>query len=265
MLGITPTQSSRVSSKDRRQLAGFIRSALRDAHGARPLLRGYRPLIRRSVALACEPALERALTTLEDSSVTLDATAMRSLRRFATDGATSPLYGHDVSAAQAAIGRLAENLRQSATVTEHRRGRTPRLIVHATDGSPQANEATETAFGLCRESGAQLAVVSVRTMRPGGKGMAPAIHATESARGTKLISDAVVSKARAMGIDATAYTRAGNPSKEIAALADELGADMIVVGTRGHGSLRGAFSGSVSHDLIKRAHVPVTVLHETQA
>ncbi len=95
--------------------------------------------------------------------------------------------------------------------------------------------------------------------------MAPAIHATESTRGTKLISDAVVSKARAMGIDATAYTRAGNPSKEIAALADELGADMIVVGTRGHGSLRGAFSGSVSHDLIKRAHVPVTVLHETQA
>ena len=33
----------------------------------------------------------------------------------------------------------------------------------------------------------------------------------------------------------------------------------------GNCSLRGAFSGSVSHDLIKRAHVPVTVLHETQA
>ena len=76
MLGISPTESSRVSSKDRRQLAGFIRSALRDANGARPLLRGYRPLIRRSVALACKPALERTLTTLEDSGVTLDASAI---------------------------------------------------------------------------------------------------------------------------------------------------------------------------------------------
>lgn len=47
--------------------------------------------------------------------------------------------------------------------------RKARLIVHATDGSPQSNEA---AFGLCRESGVQFAVGPVGT---GGEGMAPAI------------------------------------------------------------------------------------------
>ena len=264
MLGLTPT-TSRISSKDRRQLAGLIRSALQDASAPRPLLRGFRPLIRRNVVLACADALARTATSLEDASVTLDLAAVRSIRRFVTDGAISPLYGHDASAARTAAVRLAEELRRGAVATEQRRGRKPRLIVHATDGSPQANEATEAAFGFCRESGAQLAVVSVRTVRPGGKGMAPAIYATESIEGTKQISDSVVSKARALGIDATAYLRAGNPSKEIASLADELDADMIVVGTRGHGSLRSALSGSVSHDLIKRAHVPVTVLHETNA
>ena len=264
MRGLTPT-TDRVSSRDRRQLAAFIRSALRDASAPRPILRGFRPLTRRNVVLGCADALSRTATTLEDASVTLDPAAVGSIRRFVTDGATSPLYGHDLSAARTAALRLSEEVRQSAVASERRRGRKPRLIVHATDGSPQANEASETAFGLCRDSGARLAVVSVRTVRPGGKGMAPAIFATESTEGTKQISDGVVSKARALGIDATAYTRAGNPSKEIASLADELGADMIVVGTRGYGSLRSALSGSVSHDLIKHAHVPVTVLHETNA
>ena len=254
--------ATRVAPRDRRRQAAFIRSTLRDARAERPLLRGYRPLVRRAVALACEPALIAMLTTLEDATVTLDQSAGSRLRSFLTDGATSPLYGHDADSAQVTAGRLADALQATAVAVGERRARAPRLIVHATDGSSQADDATGTALGLCLESGARLAVVSVHTVPAGGKGLAPSIHATETTLGTKRISESVAAKARALGIDATAYTRAGNPSKEIAALADELGADMIVVGSRGYGPLRGAFSGSVSHDLIKRAHVPVTVMHE---
>ena len=42
--------------------------------------------------------------------------------------------------------------------------------------------------------------------------------------------------------------------------ADETKADIIVVGTRGLSTLRGAIMGSVSHALIEKAHCPVLVV-----
>ena len=43
-------------------------------------------------------------------------------------------------------------------------------------------------------------------------------------------------------------------------VADETQADIIVVGTRGLSTLRGAIMGSVSHSLIEKAHCPVLVV-----
>ena len=43
-------------------------------------------------------------------------------------------------------------------------------------------------------------------------------------------------------------------------VADEINADIIVVGTRGLSPLRGAIMGSVSHSLIEKAHCPVLVV-----
>jgi nucleotide-binding universal stress UspA family protein len=43
-------------------------------------------------------------------------------------------------------------------------------------------------------------------------------------------------------------------------VADETQADIIVVGTRGLSTLRGAIMGSVSHALIEKAHCPVLVV-----
>ncbi|MBA2286043.1 MAG: universal stress protein [Ktedonobacteraceae bacterium] len=42
--------------------------------------------------------------------------------------------------------------------------------------------------------------------------------------------------------------------------ADEVKADIIVVGTRGLSTLRGAIMGSISHALIEKAHCPVLVV-----
>jgi len=46
----------------------------------------------------------------------------------------------------------------------------------------------------------------------------------------------------------------------ILTVADETQADIIVVGTRGLSTLRGAIMGSVSHALIEKAHCPVLVV-----
>jgi len=48
--------------------------------------------------------------------------------------------------------------------------------------------------------------------------------------------------------------------KGILQVADEIKADIIVVGTRGLSALRGAIMGSVSHSLIEKAHCPVLVV-----
>lgn len=50
------------------------------------------------------------------------------------------------------------------------------------------------------------------------------------------------------------------PAEAIMAVADEEGADLIVIGTHGHGSLRDRLLGSVSYRIIHLARQPVTVI-----
>ena len=46
---------------------------------------------------------------------------------------------------------------------------------------------------------------------------------------------------------------------EIVGLAEEVGADLIVVGSRGLGGFRRALMGSVSESVVRHAHCPVLV------
>ncbi len=52
----------------------------------------------------------------------------------------------------------------------------------------------------------------------------------------------------------------GRPDAEILELAEEVGAELIVVGSRGLGSLRRALMGSVSDSVVRHAHCPVLVV-----
>jgi nucleotide-binding universal stress UspA family protein len=56
-----------------------------------------------------------------------------------------------------------------------------------------------------------------------------------------------------------AYLGEGEPDAEVVALAEEIGADMIVVGSRGLGRLRRPI-GSVSSSVAAHAHCPVLVV-----
>jgi nucleotide-binding universal stress UspA family protein len=58
------------------------------------------------------------------------------------------------------------------------------------------------------------------------------------------------------------HARLGRPDAEIVGLADELGAGLIVLGSRGFGSLRRALMGSVSDSVVRHAHCPVLVVRE---
>ena len=56
-----------------------------------------------------------------------------------------------------------------------------------------------------------------------------------------------------------AHRRIGRPDEEIIRVAEQIGADTIVVGSRGLGGIRRALMGSVSDSVVRHAHCPVLV------
>jgi nucleotide-binding universal stress UspA family protein len=61
------------------------------------------------------------------------------------------------------------------------------------------------------------------------------------------------------GVVAGAHLRMGEVAKEVGALAEELEADLIVVGRRGRSTIARAVMGSVSRSVVRHAPCPVVV------
>ena len=58
------------------------------------------------------------------------------------------------------------------------------------------------------------------------------------------------------------HLREGRAEEEIVEVAEEIGAGLIVMGSRGQGRLRRALMGSVSDAVVRHAHCPVTIVRE---
>ena len=58
------------------------------------------------------------------------------------------------------------------------------------------------------------------------------------------------------------YLVEGRVAPEIVGLAEEIGAGLIVLGSRGLGGIRRALMGSVSDSVVSHAHCPVMVVRE---
>jgi nucleotide-binding universal stress UspA family protein len=130
-------------------------------------------------------------------------------------------------------------------------------IIWATDGSEAAERALPTAVGLVRGQPAKLAVVHADE-RIGGRAAGYSALADEDDVRVKLESQ--VGSLIADGIDAELLVKSGinkDPADLIADVARELGADLIVVGTRGHGRMAGMLLGSVTQRLLHVSPCPV--------
>lgn len=129
-------------------------------------------------------------------------------------------------------------------------------IVCATDGSENANRALDAAKALARESDASLVLVHVveRYATKGGL----AVYPDEEQLAAKL--EQLTKELCAEGLKATLriVDHVGpQPAHEIADVAREEGADLLVVGTRGHGALTGLVLGSVALRLLHVAPCPI--------
>jgi nucleotide-binding universal stress UspA family protein len=78
--------------------------------------------------------------------------------------------------------------------------------------------------------------------------------------------DAQVEQVRAAGgTVAQAHLKIGGPVEEIVGLAEETGAGLIVLGSRGSGGVGRALMGSVSESVVRHAHCPVLVVRKEKS
>jgi len=148
----------------------------------------------------------------------------------------------------------------------------PAKILVATDGSREAELASSSAAELAERTGSELHIVYVGHIpliyyeSPGAWALDPDLRSRMQERAgeeTKARLDEQVRRVREDGGEvAEAHARLGRPDAEIVGLAEELGAGLVVIGSRGLGPLRSALMGSVSHSVVRHARCPVMVVRE---
>lgn len=77
------------------------------------------------------------------------------------------------------------------------------------------------------------------------------------------ITDKLVEEARQLvpeNVNVTWTVERGQPADAILKLAGDIGADVIIMGSRGLGPIRELFLGSVSHNVVQNAKVPVLIV-----
>lgn len=135
-------------------------------------------------------------------------------------------------------------------------------IVIATDGSAGAWTAVEEGVALASEVGAEVIFVSVRHAVPllgdpwyQRRLTVQLVHAREAL-------DRAESEAERLGVRCDCEILEGDPATCIAEAARVHEADLLVVGSRGHGALASALIGSVSRGVLDRSPVPVMIVRD---
>jgi len=132
-----------------------------------------------------------------------------------------------------------------------------RTIAVAYDDTEEAKAALARAEALalaCRATIVIYTVAGPPTVVPGAAGYTPAIPPEAAPIVTRAVK----------GVDerlaATGRALAGTPGPTIAAACEEVGADLLVAGSRGYGPVMRVLLGSVSTQLVHKAPCPVLVV-----
>ena len=128
-------------------------------------------------------------------------------------------------------------------------------IVVGTDGSETATRALMEATRFAKALEAELHIVSAFEPMHGAKVASPSDAAIEHQpvppdAQVRTIVDEAAAHARTSGVEPTTHTVSGDPADALLHVADELDANLIVVGSRGmHGMKRvlGSVPNKVSH------------------
>ncbi|MFC3957833.1 universal stress protein [Halovivax cerinus] len=132
-------------------------------------------------------------------------------------------------------------------------------ILVGMDDSEQAERALEHALSLAEATDATVHVVTVveSAGSPMRFGIADVEDLNEAAEG---LVDDVVGAYDGQDVDIRGDVRRGKPAEALTEYADDVGADLLVVGQRGADGVTGTILGSTADRLARTAEVPVTIV-----
>jgi nucleotide-binding universal stress UspA family protein len=144
---------------------------------------------------------------------------------------------------------------------------TMKKILIATDGSPSALQAVEVGLELAAEHESEVTFVHVApaadVLPVAGFAMAgPVSVPHELDEHDRSSLDEALGIAEERDIEAQTKLLVGDAAKQIVASADEIDAELIVVGSRGLGAIGGTLLGSVSRRVLHEAKRPVLIVRE---
>jgi nucleotide-binding universal stress UspA family protein len=143
-------------------------------------------------------------------------------------------------------------------------------IVVGTDGSDTATEAVRQAIELAQMSGAKLGIVAAfepvppsRLREEGGEAPGDVQHGIGPREDVNVTLDTAVGKAQQGGVEAESYPREGDPADAILDVAEDIGADLIVVGNKGMTGAKRFLLGSVPNKVSHHAPCGVLIVRTT--
>lgn len=143
-----------------------------------------------------------------------------------------------------------------------------KTILAAIDLSPITHKVVEGAGQLASDLHAKLILLAVlepvAAYVPVGAAMdvitAPMPMEPPDQQGVKERLESIAAPLRATGLSVETIVSVSLPAEEILEQAQSTGADMIVLGSHGHGALYHLFSGSVVTSVLEKSDLPVTVI-----
>jgi nucleotide-binding universal stress UspA family protein len=137
----------------------------------------------------------------------------------------------------------------------------------ATDGSEHALHAAEQAAQLAKDMNAEVEVLGVAVIQPmyggmhmGAGGISGVEQEVERAATESVNDTAAIFTAAGITPKTVVSVAMGSAASAICQEADDIGADLIVIGSRGLGRAGSLLVGSTSRDVLHQSKIPVLVV-----
>jgi nucleotide-binding universal stress UspA family protein len=141
-----------------------------------------------------------------------------------------------------------------------------REILVPIDFTETSERALDYAVDLAKRLGANVTVMHAYELPiygfPDGALVASVDVATRISQASQEGLDAALEKRQGSGVALRAILRDGPPAEEIATVALEQKADLVVLGTHGRRGLRRAIMGSVAEEVVRACTCPVLTVHD---
>lgn len=132
------------------------------------------------------------------------------------------------------------------------------LVVVGVDGSPESISALRWAVEEARLRNGRARLITSWSYPPRTGDVNGEYIDDRSERGAERIQAIALDAVPSEGVDVTGHVVQGPPASVL--LAAAVGADLLIVGSRGLGGFSGLLLGSVSNQLVHRARCPVLVI-----